>query len=114
MVQQINQWEKEAIRKIQQTANEAKQLVMEHTAQHFRMIEMKLGELTKELKQTREENDVNEIHLDRLNKELKALENELNQPSTISIREDSSSASLVKKISVVTSSGKEKKRGFRS
>jgi chromosome segregation ATPase len=104
LIQQINQWEKDSINKIQQTANEARQLVLKHTGEHFNQIEIRLNKLTEELKEIRKEDDFNEIHLNQLKQKLKQLEEELDKPSNISIRQDSSS--FINKTSVLISSGK--------
>jgi predicted nucleic acid-binding Zn-ribbon protein len=97
LIQQINKWEQDSINKIQQTADKARQLLIEHIGK----IEIKLSELTEQLKQTRKENDFNEIHLNQLKNKLKELKDELNKPSNISIQQDSSS--FINKISVVIS-----------
>jgi chromosome segregation ATPase len=103
-IQQINQWEKDSIDKIKQTAEEARQVLLKHTGEHINKIEIKLTTLTKELKQIREENDFNEIDLNEFKEKLKQLEEQLNNPSNISIRQDSSP--FINKISVLTNSGK--------
>ena len=103
LIERINRWEKDSINKIRQTAEEARKVLLEHTTEHLNSIEKKLDDLTKQLKIIREENDFNEIHLDQFRGKLKQLEDELNKPSTISVREDSSP--YISKISVVVSSG---------
>jgi predicted nuclease with TOPRIM domain len=105
LIQQIDRWEKDSIIKIQQTANEAKQLLLKHTSEHINQIEMKLSKLTEELKQIREENDVNEIHLYRFKQKLKELEEQLHKPSNISIQQEDSFG-FVNKIIVLISSSK--------
>ena len=104
LIQQINKWERNSINKIRQTAEEARQMLVQHTTGHINNIENKLAKLTEQLKQTREENDVNEIVLNQFKQKLKQLEEELAKPPHISIREESSS--FVSKISVIISSGK--------
>ena len=92
LVQQINQWENNSIHKIQHTAEEARQSILKHTTQHLKGIEVKLTKLTEKLKEIRQEDDFNEIHLDRLKEKLHQLEEQLKKPSTISIKEDNSSS----------------------
>ncbi len=104
LIQQINRWEQESINKIRQTADETRQLLDRHTIELVNEIEIKLVELTKQLKTTREENDFNELHLNQLKEKLKQLEEQLNKPSNILIRQESSS--FVGKISVAFSSSK--------
>jgi hypothetical protein len=102
LIQQINQWERDSMKKIRQTAEEARQLLVQHTTRHIDKIEDKLAKLTEQLKETRQEDDFNEIHLIQLEERLAQLEGELTKPPTISIREDSSS--FVFKISVINPS----------
>jgi uncharacterized phage infection (PIP) family protein YhgE len=104
LIQQINQWEEDSIHKIQQTAEEARQVLLEHTGENINEIEIKLTRLTDELKQTREENDFNEINLNEFKQKLEQLEEQLNKPSNISIRQDFSL--FIMKISVLTTPSK--------
>jgi chromosome segregation ATPase len=99
LIQEINKWEQDSIYKIQQTADEARQLLLKHTAGHIKTIEVKLAELTEQLKQTRKEDDFNEIHLNKLKKQLNKLKEELDNPPNVSIQQQSSS--FINKISVV-------------
>ena len=104
LLQQINIWERSSVSKIRQTAEEARQLLVQHTVANINDIEIKLVKLTEQLKQTRNENDVNEIVLNQFKQKLKQLEEELAKPPHISIREESSS--FISKISVIIASGK--------
>jgi chromosome segregation ATPase len=104
LIQQINQWENDSINKIKQTAEEARQLLLDHTREHFNVIEIKLTKLTEELKRIRDENDFNEIDLKEFKEKLEQLEERLNKPSNISILQDSSS--FINKISILATSGK--------
>jgi uncharacterized phage infection (PIP) family protein YhgE len=103
LIQQIDTWERDSIQKIRQTAEEARELLVQHTTAYIDKIEIKLSQLTEQLKQTREENDFNEIVLNQFNQKLIQLQDELAKPSNISIREDSSS--FISKISINISSG---------
>ena len=98
MIQQINQWEQDAIRKIQQTAKEAKQLIIKHTNGYTTEIEIELAKLTDQLRENREENDFVESDLNQWREELKRLDEEFIKPSNISIQQ--SSIPLVTTISV--------------
>ena len=89
LVQQINKWERDAIKKIQQTAEEARQIVLKKTSISIHQFEIKLNKLTDQLRESRDEDDFNEINLHQFQEELKQLTNELSKPSNISIREDS-------------------------
>jgi len=104
LIKQIDKWEKGSIQKIQQTAEECRQILHQHTTKHFNQIEINLTKLTDQLRQIRQENDFNEIDLKYLQQKLTELEKELDQPLNISIQQDSTS--LINKISIVVSSGK--------
>ena len=105
LIQQVNQWEKNSIQKIQQTAENARQVLVKHTNRYISEIEMKLEQLTNQLKYNRQENDFNEIILNQLKQKFQELENELNTPSSVSIQQDGSS-SFINKLTVITSSSK--------
>jgi hypothetical protein len=67
---------------------------------------MKLGDFTVQLKPIREENEFNEIDLQRLNKELTEMKEELLKASTISFEEDSQTLIGNTRISLSTSTKK--------
>jgi len=104
LIQQIDQWERDSINKIRQTAEEARQVVFKHTTEHIKELETNLNKLTEQLRQSREENDFFETDLRRWNDELTRLTEELVKPSNIHFREDATA--LVTKISVDVTSGK--------
>jgi hypothetical protein len=107
LLQQINQWEKDSINKIQQSAEEARQLVLKGAGDNRNEIEIKLRKLTEELKQIRQEDDFNEIHLNQFQQKFKELEEQFQKPTNISLREENS-AGFINKISVriTSASGK--------
>ncbi|CAF1582849.1 unnamed protein product [Adineta steineri] len=86
LMKQINQWEQDSIAKIRQTANEARKLIMKHTTKYLTEIETKLNTLTKQLRESRAEDDFIEADLQRWNKQLTQMNNELDKPSTIKIQ----------------------------
>jgi hypothetical protein len=63
LIQQIDQWESDSINKIRQTAEEARQLLLKHTAEHIAAKEVQLNKLTYLLQQSRQHNDFVEIDL---------------------------------------------------
>ena len=103
-IKQIDQWENDSIKQIQQRAKECRQLILHHTTEHIHQIEVNLVKLTDQLRQTRKENDFNEIDLRELKQKLTQLTEGLDKPSNISIQH--SSTSFIYKIAVVVSSGK--------
>ena len=70
LIQQINDWERQSIKIIQQTAEEARQSLVEHNIEYARQVEIALNKLTAELRQSREENDFYETNLRHWNEEL--------------------------------------------
>jgi hypothetical protein len=103
LIKQIDQWEEDSIKLIQQTANDCRQLLIEHTNTNTQQIQIDLDKLTDEIKQIRQENDFNEIDLNEFIDQLKKLSTELDKPSNVTIQQDSTS--LINRISVVVSSG---------
>jgi chromosome segregation ATPase len=103
LIQQINQWEKNSIQKIQQMADEVRQVVIEHASKHMKEIEIRLTKLTEELKLIRQEDDFNEIHLNQLKEKLNQLEEQFKKPSRTIIVEENSSA-FINEISVFITS----------
>ncbi|CAF1374521.1 unnamed protein product [Adineta steineri] len=103
LVQQINQWEKNSIHQIQQTAEECRKTLMKLMQNSINDVEKKFIELSKKLKEIREENEFNEIDLNDFQLKLTQITEEFLQPSNISIRQDSQE--FIKKISVISSFG---------
>ena len=104
LVQEINQWEIDSINLIRQIAEEARQVLDKYATENLKKIEDNLVRLTEELKITREENDFNELHIDQFKEKFKQLEEQVNKPSNISIRHDSSP--FIDRIFVAIPSGK--------
>jgi hypothetical protein len=104
LMKQIDQWEEDSIRKIQQTAKECRQQILHNSTEHINNTEINLVKLTDQLRQARQENDFNEIDLHEFRQKLTQLVEELDKPKNISIQQNSSS--LVDKICVVISSRK--------
>jgi hypothetical protein len=105
LFKQIDQWEKDSIEIIKQTANQCRQILIQHTNNNINQIEINLSKLTDQLKYTRQENNFNEIDLNQYKDKLKQLRIELNRLHNVSIQQDSTS--LVNKISVLVSYGKD-------
>ena len=99
LIQQINEWERRSIKKIEETAEKNRQLILKQTSGHFENIEIELKHLTDEIKETRQENDFNELNLNDLRKKLEKLQQYLNNPANILLREETSS-SFINKIYV--------------
>ena len=104
LMQRVDKWEVDSITKIRQTAQECRQLLVQHTNDHILDIENKLTKLTKELKQIRKDDEFNEINLNQMQGKLRRLRDELNQPRNIKIQEETTS--FISKISVVATTSK--------
>jgi uncharacterized phage infection (PIP) family protein YhgE len=102
--QEIDRWEQESIEKIQQTAVEAKELLLKYTDEYMTQMEMKLNKITEELKEIRQENDFNEIDLIKFKEKLEELGEKLTKLPSIFIEQDPST--FINKISVWNSSCK--------
>ncbi|CAF5087948.1 unnamed protein product, partial [Rotaria sp. Silwood1] len=88
LVQQINDWEKDSIKKIQETAEEARQILFRHRNGHIKQIEVKLNKLTDQLRQSRQENDFVETDLHQWKEQLSQLSRELTNSSSIILQQD--------------------------
>ena len=104
LIQQINDWECESIKKIRQTADEGRQTLFQHISSYMKQIEIDLIKLTDQLRENRKENDFFETDLHHWNEELKRLTNELAQPSNVHLRQDTTP--FINKISVIARTGK--------
>lgn len=104
LIQQIDQWENDSIKKIRQVADECRQSVATHMAGHFHQLEADLNQLTKHLKELRQEDDFNEINLRQVEESLAELKAKLDKPSNISL--EHGSTAFIQNISIVESSRK--------
>jgi chromosome segregation ATPase len=98
LMKKIDDWERDSINKIRQTAEEARQLLFQHTAGHITGLEVKLNKLTEQVRRSREDNDFVETDLNQWKEELHRLQEELTKPSNIILQQDSTP--LVTKINV--------------
>lgn len=98
LIEQINKWKEDSIKIIHQTAEEAIKIVLENTEECIKHIEKKLNKLTNQLRESREEDDFNEINLGMFQDQLTKLTEELTKPCNIIIQEDSTS--FISRISV--------------
>ena len=108
LIQQINEWEYESIIKIRQTAEEARQTLLKYTSNHVKQIEIDLNKLNDHIKQSREDNDFYETDLKYWNDELKRLIKELDKPSNVNLRQDTTP--FIYKISVGITESKYQKK----
>ncbi|CAF1355187.1 unnamed protein product [Adineta steineri] len=99
LIKQINLWEIDSIEKIQQNAQECREIFIKYSQTCIDDIEIKFHDLCEQIKQIHEENEFNEMNLDYLRNQLIEITEELNNPSTISIQQDSQS--FINEISII-------------
>jgi hypothetical protein len=104
LIEQIDQWESNSIEIIKQIANESRQKLIEHKNNYFYQMEINLNKLTDQLRQTRQENNFNEMDLNQFKQTFLQLTRELHQSPNILIQQDS--IPLINQISIVTSHSK--------
>jgi len=97
----ITQWERQSIDKIQQTAEEQRNLQRQSIYEHTQKLKTKLNTIIDEMQKIVKRSDFNELVLDKLETQLECLEQQLCQLNYIEIKQDSSST-YIKKISVIT------------
>ncbi|CAF1367323.1 unnamed protein product [Adineta steineri] len=89
LMNQINEWEIKSIEKIQQKAQEYREIFIKLLQTCINDVEMKFKDLNEQIKQFQKENEFNEINLDYLKNELVVITQELNNPSNMSIQQNS-------------------------
>ncbi len=99
---QIDQWERDSIEMIQQTAKECRERIFQHTNEHFKQMEVNLTKLTDLIREVRQENTSNEIDLTQLKQKVAQLKKGLDKIPNACIQQDSTP--FINKISVVASS----------
>ncbi|CAF1009964.1 unnamed protein product [Adineta steineri] len=101
LIKQINLWETKSIEIIQLKAKDCRKVVIESLQTCINGIEIKFNDLNKQIQQFHKENDFNEINLNYLTNQLIEITEQLNNPSNISIQQDSQS--FINEISVISS-----------
>ncbi|CAF1418162.1 unnamed protein product [Adineta steineri] len=101
LIKQINLWEIKSIEKIQEKAQEYREMLMKSSQTCIDDIEMKLNDLHKKIKQFQNENEFNEINLNQLRKKVIEIAKEFSNPSNMSIQQNS--RSLINEISIILS-----------
>ena len=86
LMKEIDEWERDSIKKIQDTAEEARQQLFHHITGHIQDIETRLSELTDQLRTSRQDNDFIETDLHQWKEELQRLKEELSKPPNITLR----------------------------
>ena len=103
-IQEIDQWESNAIELIQKTAQTCREKVLEQTDGHFKQMAVALTGLKDQMTKLAKENDLNEIDLNFLRERLRQLDKEFNRIPNMTIAEDSTT--LVPNLSILLSARK--------
>ncbi|CAF4288159.1 unnamed protein product, partial [Adineta steineri] len=101
LIEQINQWEIESIEKVQQKAQECREILIKSTQTCINDIETKFNNLREQIKQMQKQNEFNEIDLNYLRNQLIETTQEFNNLSKISIKKESQS--FIDDISIILS-----------
>ncbi|CAF0777842.1 unnamed protein product [Adineta steineri] len=101
LIEQINQWEIESIEKVQQKAQEYREIIIKSSQTCIKDIETKFNNLREQIKQMQKQNEFNEIDLNYLRNQLIETTQEFNNLSKISIKKESQS--FINDISIIVS-----------
>ncbi|CAF1240742.1 unnamed protein product [Rotaria magnacalcarata] len=99
LIKQMNEWERDSIMKIKKIAEDCRQRLVKPTDDNIAGIKKKLNQFTTDLRKMRDDDDFNEIHLNKLRVALEMLKKELEQPLNVSILEEPTS--FINKISTI-------------
>jgi hypothetical protein len=91
LIKRIDQWEINSIQKIKQRAKECREILINYTNENINQIENKLDNRNEQLISNEKKNDFNEIDLGQFKDKLEKLKRELNQPTNISIEQQTHS-----------------------
>ncbi|CAF4161864.1 unnamed protein product, partial [Adineta steineri] len=101
LIKQIDEWESNSIEIIHQKAQECREIAMRYLPTFFNDIEKKFNDLNERIRQVHQEIEFDEIDLNYLRNQLIDMTAELNNPSKISIKQDSQS--FINEISIISS-----------
>ncbi|CAF1590578.1 unnamed protein product, partial [Adineta steineri] len=101
LINEIDQWEIESIEKIQQKAQEYREIVTKSSQTCINDVDMKFKDLNEQIQQMQIENEFNETSLTYLRNQLIEIKEQLNNPSVISIKKDSQS--IINEVSIISS-----------
>ncbi|CAF1196948.1 unnamed protein product [Adineta steineri] len=88
LIEQIDQWERISIEKIQQKAKDSREVVIKSLQTCINDIEKKFNDLNEQIQHLQKANDFNEINLNYLTNQLKEITEQLNNPSNISMQQN--------------------------
>jgi hypothetical protein len=91
LIEEIDQWEIDSIKKIKQRAKECRETLINYTTKIINRVEIKLNNSNEQLVPLHNKTEYNEIDLDRFKGILEDLKTELNQPTNLQIKQQSNS-----------------------
>ncbi|CAF0890261.1 unnamed protein product [Adineta steineri] len=89
LIEQINQWEIQSIGKIQQKAQDCREIIIKSSQTSINNTEKQFNDLNQQIQQLQKENDFNEINLNYLKNQLTEITEQLNNSSNLSIQQNS-------------------------
>lgn len=98
-IKQIDQWEKDSICQIRQTADQCRDKFINYSDRFLFKTEKRLNDLAQQIKEMRHGNEFNEIDLNQLIERLQKIQEEFLQPLNLSIKEQPTS--FINKMSVL-------------
>ncbi|CAF1224343.1 unnamed protein product [Adineta steineri] len=101
LIKQIDQWETNSIEIIQEKAQKCRKIVAKSSETFIHDIEKKFNDLCEQIKQIHAENEFNETNLIYLKNQLIKMTEELNNPSNMSIQQNSQT--FINDISIISS-----------
>jgi chromosome segregation ATPase len=103
LMEKIDEWERDSIGKIQETAEKVRQQLFQCITEHITEIEVQLNKLTDQMRASRQDNDFVETELNQWKNELHRLKEELNKSSRIVLQRDT--VPLITKINIDVTNG---------
>jgi hypothetical protein len=100
LIQQIDKWERQSIRKIQQTAHDGRTQIFNVISDHIMKIKKSLENLTEILDQVRNDEKLMELVLQQGRETVDRLKNDLITPETIKLRKDDDDIAFISKLVV--------------
>ncbi|CAF3397561.1 unnamed protein product [Rotaria socialis] len=100
LIQQVNEWERDSIMKIKHTAEDCRQRLIKSTDDNIIEMKKKLNQFIADLRKLRDDDDFNEIHLNKSRLLLEEMKKKLEQPLNVYILEEPTS--FINKISIIT------------
>ena len=104
IIDQINQWERNSIDRVKQTAQECREMFLNHAGSLLLDVEKKFDQLTEQMKAMRQENEFNDLDLNQIKQKLNQMKRELLHSENLCVRKHSTS--FINSISLCAPSGK--------